>query len=339
MMRRFIFALVGAAIAAAALVAPARAQLPGVFNPLLLATSEGANSNFNIVTWTGTGSSIAVTGLGFQPDLCWIKSTSNTDNWGWYDSYRGVQKKWTPNTASAQSTDANGLTAFGSDGFTVGTSHSVSGYSYIAFCWKKGTAQFDLVGYTGNGTSSRLLSHALGVQPGLIFSKTFSQGFEMGANGVNARPTTTGYFMTVASANPGMFTAGASTSSTQWNPAQPAYDNVSGDATSLGTLFGAAAGNSAQGNYTGNGSASGPTVSLGFKPKFLMIKIVGTGDWYIINGVRSPSNPAIASLRLNNSSAESGALSSVDLNASGFQIKSATLLNTNASSYFYMAFR
>ncbi len=41
-------------------------------------TIDDAGSFFNIVLYTGTGSSLAVTGVGFQPDFTWIKAREAT---------------------------------------------------------------------------------------------------------------------------------------------------------------------------------------------------------------------------------------------------------------------
>ena len=38
------------------------------------------SENFNIVTYTGNGSTQAITGVGFQPDLIWIKGRNFADN-------------------------------------------------------------------------------------------------------------------------------------------------------------------------------------------------------------------------------------------------------------------
>ena len=36
---------------------------------------------FDVLTYTGNGSSQSMTGLGFQPDLVWIKNRTNNASW------------------------------------------------------------------------------------------------------------------------------------------------------------------------------------------------------------------------------------------------------------------
>jgi hypothetical protein len=94
---------------------------------------------FNTVLYTGTGlAGQAQTGVGFQPDLVWTKSRSNTYPHQWYDVIRGVTQRLQSNDISAEATQSNGLTAFGTDGFTVGDASGtgVSGATYASWNWK-----------------------------------------------------------------------------------------------------------------------------------------------------------------------------------------------------------
>ena len=76
---------------------------------------------FNTKLYTGTGSSNAITGVGFQPDFTWIKNRATTGNHALFNSISGVTKYINSNTNYAEQTSAQTLTAFGTDGFTVGT--------------------------------------------------------------------------------------------------------------------------------------------------------------------------------------------------------------------------
>ena len=82
---------------------------------------------FSTKLYTGTGSSNAITGVGFQPDATWIKGRNTTYNHVFTDAVRGVTEELYPNTTGAEVTNAQGLTAFGSDGFTVGTDAGYNG--------------------------------------------------------------------------------------------------------------------------------------------------------------------------------------------------------------------
>ena len=146
----------------------------------------------NVVEYTGTGGNLNVTGVGFQPDLVIIKRVDSSSGGApaWFDSSRGVLNELSSNGYGDESTTANSLTAFGTDGFTVGSDKSISTGKYDALCWKcnggttsantDGTiastvqvnqaAGFSIVQWTGTGTSGSV-GHGLGVKPAFIIIK------------------------------------------------------------------------------------------------------------------------------------------------------------------------
>ena len=150
---------------------------------------------FNVVTWSGNGSTQSITGLGFQPDVVWIKSRTNTEDHSIYDSNRGVTKRLKPNESQAQSTVSNGFTAFDSDGFSLGsaTENNGSGQTYVGWCWKvnggttasnsdgdiTSTVQasdktgLSVVTYTGNGSQNQSIGHGLTKAPEMVWFKNY----------------------------------------------------------------------------------------------------------------------------------------------------------------------
>tara|TARA_R110002012_G_scaffold84985_1_gene212007 strand:+ start:776 stop:1054 length:279 start_codon:yes stop_codon:yes gene_type:complete len=80
-------------------------------------TINKSSDYFNTKLYTGNGGTQAVTGVGFQPDWCWIKNRSATESHVLFDAVRGVQKSINSNTTSAEATSSNYLTAFGTDGY------------------------------------------------------------------------------------------------------------------------------------------------------------------------------------------------------------------------------
>ena len=74
---------------------------------------------FNTKLYTGTGSSNALTGVGFQPDWTWIKVRSEANNHELYDAVRTATKALHSNSTGDESTYANGLNAFGTDSFSI----------------------------------------------------------------------------------------------------------------------------------------------------------------------------------------------------------------------------
>ena len=180
--------------------------------PAVGPNSDVKNSDtFNTVVYDGTGSSNAVTGVGFQPDWVWIKKRSGgtSRNHIWTTSSRGVTKHLSSSLADAEFTNNNGLTAFGADGFTVGSYNSVneSGNSdkYVAWNWKMNggttvshsagdnsateasvsqantTAGMSIVTYTGDtsghgSTYPSTFNHGIGATPRLIIVKSITSG-------------------------------------------------------------------------------------------------------------------------------------------------------------------
>ena len=136
---------------------------------------------FQVKLYTGNGSTQSITLDGdedMQPDFVWIKSIPDARDHQIYDSVRGATKVIGSDRTSAEATMSNGLTAFGSDGFSVGNDANVndSSDSHVAWCWKEtADAGFDIVSYTGNG-SVRTISHSLSVVPKFMMFKGRSVG-------------------------------------------------------------------------------------------------------------------------------------------------------------------
>ena len=104
-------------------------------------TIDDPSAYFQVDLYTGTGSSLANTFDGnsaMQPDFVWIKERNGAVDHALYDTSRGVQKQLECNTDTAETTESTGLTAFGSDGFTVGALAQVntSSDTYVAWAWK-----------------------------------------------------------------------------------------------------------------------------------------------------------------------------------------------------------
>ena len=139
-------------------------------------TIDKSSLHFNTKLYTGTASSNALTGINFQPDWVWIKRRDGTYNHNLYDAVRGVTKEINSNNNNAESTVAQGLTAFGTDGFTLGSDDqsNASGDTFVAWNWKAGTGQgssntdgtinttytsanttagFSIIKYTGSGSA------------------------------------------------------------------------------------------------------------------------------------------------------------------------------------------
>lgn len=306
-------------------------------------TPNGPNTYFKVVQYTGNASTQAITGLGFSPTFVIIKSIPLLSEWQGFDNLRGNTLAWRMTTTGfGQFSSASRFLSFDADGFTVGndTNTNGSGTVYMALAFRGGSSQFWMERYTGNNNNSTLRSHGLGVLPFMIWARDTAQAADTPMNGLAAAiPSTAGMFMNGRSVST-YYTAGASTSSSVYNPSITTYSNNSGTSYNMGYLFGAQSGYSAAGFYAGNGSATGPTITTGFQPSWIMLqKTDGSGSLAMVFKLRNPSNPAINSQRLNATTAEVTSDVNLDFLTTGFQIKSATLFNTSGQPYFWMAYK
>ena len=150
---------------------------------------------FNTVTYTGNGSTQSITGVGFQPDWCWLKNTSATQHHQLFDAVRGATKRIYSSSSAAEDTASDTLTAFDSDGFSVGANGGINGNgnTIVAWNWKAGTtgsgnttgsgtsktysysvnttAGFSIIKYTGNGTAGHTIPHHLGATADFVIVK------------------------------------------------------------------------------------------------------------------------------------------------------------------------
>jgi len=306
--------------------------------------STQANKYMDTSLYTGTGSTLSITNSGFQPDFTWIKSRSNGGQWhALFDIIRGTDNRLFSNTTDAQDTTANTLTAFNSNGFTLGSQagQNSNGGSYVAWQWRaNGTgvsntagsitstvsantsAGFSIVTYTGNGTANATVGHGLGVTPSFIIVKCRGSTAENwivyhGALGV------TKYLLLNTGDAAGSATNAWSVSSTTFGFPQTytAY-NKSGN-TYVAYCFAEVAGYSKFGSYTGNFNADGIFVYTGFRPKFVMLKCSGdTGNWNIVDASRNTYNVVNSRLFPSNSNSENTA-AVVDFLSNGFKIRSS----------------
>lgn len=295
-------------------------------------------------TYTGTGASRtvsnAVNSIAFQPDLVWIKSRAAANN-KLTDSVRGVTKALISDSTVAETTDTNGVTAFGTTGFTVGSdvTYNQNTVTYVAWQWKKSaTPGFDIVAYAGTGVA-KTVAHSLGVAPKMIYTKNRTTGVAnwlayhsvLGATNYLLPNTTAA---SAASAAPwnntaptsSVFTVGTSAASNEAGSNMVAY------------LWAEVAGFSKFGSYTGNASTDGPFVYTGFRPRYVLIKRTdSTSDWYIWDTSRDTYNVETATLLQNTTGAETSA-TSIDALSNGFKCRSATVVNASAGTYVYAAF-
>jgi len=291
--------------------------------------------------------------------LVWLKSRSNATDNELTDSVRGVTKSLISNSTAAEATDTQGLTAFNSNGFTLGTdaNYNGSGRTFVGWQWQAGqgtnttntsgtitstvsvnaSAGFSIVTFTTTA-GVKTVGHGLGVAPALIIVKpraVVADWYVYGSNYSNTqylKLNTTDSLITdtnlwnSTTATSSVFTLGSS-----WG---------SGN-TLVAYCWTPIAGYSAFGSYTGNGSTDGPFVYTGFRPKYLLVKSSSLAqNWTIFDSSRSPYNAADLLLYPQYSNAENQDTGqAIDLVSNGFKIRNSNANeNTNGATYIYIAY-
>jgi hypothetical protein len=304
---------------------------------------------FSTWLYTGTGAAQTITNginLSGQGGMVWLKDRTQAYDNGLFDTARGAGTRLISNSDASENVSLNYVSSFNSNGFSLGAPSATtnnSGDNYASWTFREAPNFFDVVTYTGNG-ANRNIAHNLGVAPGMIIIKRRD---DLANWQVYHRSNANTQYMVLNS------TAAVATGATRWNSTTPTATeftvgtdntvNFNGslyvaylfahDATSDGIIQ--------CGSYTGNGSATGPVITLGWEPQWVMIKRANsTGNWQLIDNMRGmPVGSADATLQANLANAESS-VDYVSPTATGFQVVSTSSeVNTNASTYIYIAIR
>jgi hypothetical protein len=313
---------------------------------------------FSTYLYTGTGAQQTINnGLDLlnEGGVVWLKARDNSNNndHSLFDSetstgstFPVVQKAWESNVAGSLAVRQPGFT-FTSTGFTTTS-------DYVTWSFRRAPKFFDVVNYTGDGNTSKTISHNLGVVPAMmivlgeatgdfwVYHKDVGNTKYLELNKTTAEQTSSSAWNnTTPTATE--FTVGNATtvnySGSQYTVYLFAHNNSDGD-------FGPDADQDIIkcGSYTGNGS--GQDINLGFEAQWVMIKPTSTtGNWTIMDVMRGMPTSGIEGRRLqaNTSTAEGTANYLYGMKAleTGFTIDGLTANDYNKSgeTYIYMAIR
>jgi hypothetical protein len=338
---------------------------------LMMTAASGASGLnieevFSAHVYKGAGSAQNVVNnidLSNEGGLVWIKNRGSGYNHELYDTERGTTTRIGSNQIDGNGTNSTGLTAFNSNGFTVGTSYPTgrNGQEYIAWTFRKEKKFFDVVTYTGNGGTQNI-SHNLGAVPGCIMVKrtdTTSNWI------VYHRATAHG---SIEAEDYALFlnTMDDVEDNTYWNDTAPTDSvftianntpvNANGG-TYVAYLFAHNDGDGVFGptgdqdiikcgSYQGNGLDDGPEIDLGFEPQFVIIKASQrTANWYMYDNMRGFTAQGVndTELSANQSLEEYSGAAYVAATSTGFKITdNANVINSglaNYNKYIYIAIR
>jgi len=325
--------------------------------------AEGKNGTFHCDTgiYSGTGTAQNITGLNFQPDLVWVsqRTTNTTANNYVFDSTRGVNKYLLTNESNAQSTDADTLTAFNSDGFSIGsdsnTNNSTDNYSFLA--WKAGggttstnndgtvastvqvnsDAGFSIVKYTGTG-SSMTVGHGLSAQPSLVIVKDIDNSVNWIVYSKDFNGSNDYAFLNTNAAWSDSGLAGAGASVITFDSAS-SYSNTS-SRDYIMYCWREIAGYSKFGFYHANANADGPFIYTGFRPQALLLKKQsGSDDWGLYTQAINPTGnvPSPNLQRIESTNGEQGGTGrKLDFMGNGFKLYTSNS-TFNSGDFFYAA--
>jgi len=342
---------------------------------------DDPSAHFHIQLYTGDGSANnAITNDAnagdFQPDLVWIKNWEATDSHCIFDSTRGATEVLHCDATTAETTDADTLDSFASDGFQVDADDKVNTdtEAYVAWQWKANggstssntsgvitstvqantEAGFSIVKYTGpndgndsanNGGAYWSIGHGLGAAPEAILLKGYEGAHNWYLWTKSMGAETSGYYQRfnadlAATNNANILWGNTAFSSTLFEVG--GWDVVNRSPQNyIAYMWTPIQGYSKFGSYTGNGDADGPFVYTGFRPAFFMVKNASTGstEWRLYDNKQSAYNPADRVIYPSSNAAGSNTGHPVDLDSNGVKIRGTwTEVNTSGDTYVYIAF-
>ena len=334
-------------------------------------TIDDPSVYFQTALYTGNNSNRDITNDGnsdLQPDWIWGKGRSESSDPTATDSSRGNTKVLTPSDNSAEGTASDYVTAFNSDGFSLGSNNGMNKntVTYVAWQWKANggstttndasatsvgtidsvyqantTAGFSIVTFTGNGSSGATVAHGLGAVPKTILIKS--------RNGTNKSWNV--YHSSIDATDAAQLdtTAAFYDSASYWNDTEPTSTVFSlGNSSETNEsgknfvvyCFAEIQGYSKFGSYVGNGDDNGPFVYTGFKPAWVLYKRSSdTGNWRILDNKRNTFNVINNEIYadLNNAEAQDNQM---DFLSNGFKLRNGSSVGQNGdgSTYIYWAF-
>ena len=293
--------------------------------------------------------------LDGEGGLVWVKSTSSR-NHILADTENGTGKVLFSNLNNAVDTDATTITSFNSNGFSMGASTLKMNTNSETFCswtFRKCPGFFDVVTWTGDGTSGRQISHSLGSVPGAIFIKQTNSArdwcvYHRGIHSTNPSHYKLHLNKTDERADEYNIFNDTEPTSTVFTVGSDGEVNGNGD-TYVAYLFAHNDGSFGEdsdeavikcGSWTGSGALK--NIDVGFEPQWLMVKsaYADADHWYIYNSMRGFFGVGALEdskhLRADANFAQSS--NNVHVTSDGFQLDSGDT-NKSGKRYIYIAIR
>jgi len=282
-----------------------------VANKLLQAAAGNAgevvyvDDVFSTFLYEGTDANQTITNgidLSGEGGLVWTKRRSGSAAHYLHDTERGITKNLLTTSTNAEATLSNGIVSVSSSGYVVGSANKYNGSShdYVSWTFRKQPGFFDIVTYTGDGTTNRNIAHSLGCDVGMIFVKRTdsSQDWDIYHRALDATYPEN-YRLTMPD-QIGRIGSNGGWGNTYGNPATSTHFNVGANNNTSGASYVAYVfAHNAQdfgedsdeaiikcGSYVGNGTGSSSTqhIDLGFEPQFFFTRVAHNNLGSAVNG-------------------------------------------------------
>ena len=310
---------------------------------------------FTALTYSGDGGGSQTT--GFQPDLVWVKRRDGDQGHGLWDSTRGTTKVLNSDSNGAEGT-SSGLTAFNSNGYTMGTYYNQSGNTYVSWSWRANggstssgsgdltsthqvdpSGGFSIVKATGDGGSGdKTVTHGMSAAPDCILAKsldTTSNWDTYWSDGL-----TSGYGLRLNTTDNQL--------SGRWGTVNSSIFTVKYNYTWLDSndyiyyCFRNIEGYIKVGTYTGNADNDGVFVYTGFKPAWMLLREVAVDNWGIYDnkriGQNNDSGSGNAVLYADEGyDEENQASRAIDILSNGFKLRTSNATFNASGTYVFLA--
>ena len=332
--------------------------------------TENPDKQAGAVLYTGNGGSpdLAVTGLGFQPDLVWGKARGASQLPILQDSARGQELLFSSDSKVAQTSNGPFMASYDADGFTYdgsGSNPNDGSVTYVAWCFRAngGTATatitesgnnpgavvqanpkggFSIITYTGTGGAGTI-AHGLDSAPTFMIMKNrgVADPWAVYHIGTDASAPATKYL--VLNTN-----AAAADDATYWNDTAPTSSvltvgtnhSVNADGENyVAYVWAPVEGGSRFGRFQGNEDDDGTFIYTGFRPKIIFIKENDNADdWCVYDTARSTFNPVQKVVRWENAAAEfDNSARAIDIYSNGFKLRTSNTTINSETTYVYGA--
>ena len=328
------------------------------------AVGAAGTDNFEPVIYSGNGTSAGsvntITGVGFQPDLVWIKNRDNANDHFLTDSVRGAGAYISSNNTDAEDT-TDRFDSFDSNGFTVSTDTALlnnSSYNYVSWCWKAGgtavsntdgsvtssvsanqEAGFSIVKFTAPSSSNVNFTagHGLSTTPEIVFTKVTSRSGTWHVWSQYLSNTLTNYLKlndTNAEVTfPNMWGTGQTSSVISLRSDASTYSGED----HIAYCFHSVDGYQKVGSFTGDGNTS-QDITTDFQPRFLLVKDTSASShWFLYDSERGVGENTTNVVLPNNSTSELTGREGVEFLSNGFRMYDGDNFNINGNTILYLA--